>query len=143
MAWELEEKGTSTIRSPFPLLPTCHRGSSSTLSRPLCHDRLSPLNSRTLKLSVPGDAGVAGIPAQLHTWIPPLHDPSGGQHPDHLHVLPLPCPVAGHSTSSDVMYLLVFCFHLSGNVFLQTHLACLPMTVPRPGKSRCLKVPAQ
>lgn len=21
---------------------------------------------------------MAGIPAQLHTWIPPLHDPSGG-----------------------------------------------------------------
>lgn len=118
-------------------VPTCHV---------LCHDRLSPLKPRILKLSVPGKGGAwCACPLQLH--YPTLQE---AYHPDHLHdrLPPTPTPALSclwsqYQQLSDIMYLLVFCFCLSGNVVLQTHLTCLPMSIPRPGKSRRLKVPAQ
>lgn len=48
MAWELEGKGRATTVATVGATPPCHV---------LCHDRLNPLKSRILKLSVPGMQG--------------------------------------------------------------------------------------
>lgn len=123
--WPGSRWGGSTIRSPSPLLP----GNPSALSRPLCHDRLSPLRSRTLKLSVTGDARVTGVPAHythgrvcpLHTWacLPTAHMGDSIARPFRgpsilstfkCPALALSCRWSQCQQLSDVTYLLVFSF---------------------------------